>query len=200
MKSIQSPIVLLRWLEDGLHHCSYQSWKPKHSWCQSKFDKCVWGALLQPVCHHDCDKHSTIWIEASCFPFVSVICSHFLNLPMKYRAWKMWKNVFYIPKHLICQLFHPSTSVNFLWCHCFHSTTMVIKHLYKKKKEKKSTRNFSPARSPYQSQWVQIETFSWQRAAILCPAGTIVWNLTVDTTRDCLWSRRASCNGTVVMR
>lgn len=142
MKSIQSPIVLLRWLEDGLHHCSYQSWKPKHSWCQSKFDKCVWGALLQPVCHHDCDKHSTIWIEASCFPFVSVICSHFLNLPMKYRAWKMWKNVFYIPKHLICQLFHPSTSVNFLWCHCFHSTTMVIKHLYKKKKRKKEYQEF----------------------------------------------------------
>lgn len=88
MKSIQSPIVFLSWLEDGLHHCSYQSWKPKHSWCQSKFDKCVRGALLQPVCHHDCDKQGTIWIEAICFSFVPVRCSHFLNCQLNIEPGK----------------------------------------------------------------------------------------------------------------
>lgn len=58
-KAYSHPLCFFSWLEDGLHHCSYQSWKPQHSWCQSKFDKWVRGALLQPVCHHNCDKHAT---------------------------------------------------------------------------------------------------------------------------------------------
>lgn len=115
MKSIQSPIVFLNWLEDGLHCSSYQPWKPKHSWCQSKFDKWVRGALLQPVCHHDCDKHGTDLntgnLPSLCFSpcdskcmLACAACLHFLNLPMKYRSWEKFKKLFYILKHCIGHL------------------------------------------------------------------------------------------------
>lgn len=180
MKSIQSPIVFLNWLEDGLHRCCYQSWKPKHSWCQSKFDKWVGGAPYSLFVITTVTSPAPIWIEAICFPvaFLAVlgscsICSHSLNLQMNYI--QPARKLFHISKHFIsCLLTAPYIG---------KMSLIPSHHSWKTPRRKKIIQktvleNVLLHSPMYQTQWVQREAFAWQRAVIRRPVGAIVWNPT----------------------
>lgn len=93
----------------------------------------VQGAPLQPVCHHDCDKHATnlkggmpLSLGLCCLPAL-----HVLNLPVNYSLGK-------VQESLICL----STSVDFFWYLCFLLQCHSPKHS-----------------SKYLSHWVQRGAF-----------------------------------------
>lgn len=145
MKSIHLALVFLNWLIDRLHHSSYQTWKPKHSWCQSKFDKWVQGVLLQPVCHHHCDKHSTHLSGGNLLPLP--LCLWYKELLHSALALSKFVNEMQILGKVQESLLHPRTfnhsSFYSVPCLCnfsdnifFSSDARFIKTRVKKKKKK----------------------------------------------------------------
>lgn len=195
MKSIQCSFVFLNWLEDGLYHCSYRSWKPEHSWCQSKSDKWVWGALLQPVCHHRCDKHgsdlnrSNLHLPSAFLPVIGSSRLHGVFTLSKfaaeiYGAWEKCKKAFYITKCFICHLLQLARP----WKHRFHSAAAVVNTCAK---QSTVTETFLQCRHVISKHFL---------VSFLKPVGAIVRTQTAATTTESVCSLRASCNGTPSLR